>query len=136
MDVVYKRLNADITPEALAQLAKRKIILESASQNKTKGRYSVVAFDIYGEVILTEDELTIKTSEQTITETKQPYQRLKDYVQSYYAEIEEDLLKDLPFISGFIGSCSFDLVRHEFPVLKKRQVADKPNQTDVHLYMI
>ncbi|MDN6232970.1 MAG: anthranilate synthase component I, partial [Staphylococcus simulans] len=136
MDVVYKRLNADITPEALAQLAERKIILESASQNKTKGRYSVVAFDIYGEVILTEDELTIKTSEQTITETKQPYQRLKDYVQSYYAEIEEDLLKDLPFISGFIGSCSFDLVRHEFPVLKKRQVADKPNQTDVHLYMI
>ena len=136
MDVVYKRLNADITPEALAQLAKRKIILESASQNKTKGRYSVVAFDIYGEVILTEDELTIKTPEQTITETKQPYQRLKDYVQSYYAEIEEDLLKDLPFISGFIGSCSFDLVRHEFPVLKKRQVADKPNQTDVHLYMI
>lgn len=47
MDVVYKRLNADITPEALAQLAKRKIILESASQNKTKGRYSVVAFNIY-----------------------------------------------------------------------------------------
>ncbi|MDY5061016.1 anthranilate synthase component I [Staphylococcus simulans] len=136
MDVVYKRLNADITPEALAQLAERKIILESASQNKTKGRYSVVAFDIYGEVILTEDQLTIKTPEQTITETNQPYQKLKDYVQNYYAEIEEDLLKDLPFISGFIGSCSFDLVRHEFPVLKKRQVADKPNQTDVHLYMI
>lgn len=29
MDVVYKRLNADITPEALAQLAERKIILEN-----------------------------------------------------------------------------------------------------------
>ena len=39
MDVVYERLNADITPEALAQLKAHKIILESASQNKTKGRY-------------------------------------------------------------------------------------------------
>ncbi|AYU55184.1 anthranilate synthase component I [Staphylococcus debuckii] len=136
MEVVYERLNADITPEALAQLRDKKIILESASQNKTKGRYSVVAFDIYGDVILTEDKLTIRTPEGTITETEEPYQKLKTYVQKYYAEVEDENLKDLPFISGFIGSCSFDLVRHEFPVLKRREIHTDPEQADVKLNMV
>ena len=136
MDVVYERLNADITPEALAQLKAHKIILESASQNKTKGRYSVVALDIYGEVILTEDQLEIKTPFDTTITSNHPYQKLKDFVQSYYSEVEDEQLKDLPFISGFIGYCSFDLVRHEFPVLKRSAVKDKPEQNDVHLYMI
>ena len=36
MDVVYKKLNALMTPEALAQLGEAKIIFESTNQDKLK----------------------------------------------------------------------------------------------------
>lgn len=45
MDIVYKKVNAQITPEALAKLKQKKIIFESTNQQKLKGRYSIVVFD-------------------------------------------------------------------------------------------
>ncbi|MEJ7393592.1 hypothetical protein WL506_13730, partial [Staphylococcus saprophyticus] len=45
MDVVYKKLNALMTPEALAQLGEAKIIFESTNQDKLKGRYSIVVLE-------------------------------------------------------------------------------------------
>ena len=54
---------------------------------------------------------------------------------SYYDDIEDQTLQELPFISGFIGTCSFDLVRHEFPILKQMELEDHP-QHDVKFYMI
>ena len=45
MDIVYKKVNAQITPEALAKL-KQKDHFESTNQQKLKGRYSIgVVFD-------------------------------------------------------------------------------------------
>lgn len=48
MKVKYKKINAEVTPEAFARLRNNKIILESADQSQLKGRYSIVIFDTYG----------------------------------------------------------------------------------------
>lgn len=55
MKIYYKVLKATMTPEALAQLSTKKIILESANQTQVKGRYSIVALDYYGTITLYDD---------------------------------------------------------------------------------
>lgn len=60
MDIVYKKVNAQITPEALAKLKQKKIIFESTNQQKLKGRYSIVVFDHYGKITLDNSQLLIK----------------------------------------------------------------------------
>ncbi len=61
MEIYYEKLQANITPETLAQLKNRKIILESSSQNKLKGRYSIVVFDSYGQITLDNNQVHIST---------------------------------------------------------------------------
>ena len=60
---------------------------------------------------------------------------MKAFIDQYKAEIEDEDLAQLPFVSGFVGSCSFDLVRHEFPVLKQIDLADH-KQHDAKFYMV
>ena len=60
---------------------------------------------------------------------------MKVLVNDYKAEIDDSELAALPFISGFVGSCSFDLVRHEFPVLKQIELDDHP-QHDAKFHMV
>lgn len=60
MDIAYRKLNAQITPEALAQLKTSKIIFESTNQDKLKGRYSIVVLDDFGSVTLDNHQLMIK----------------------------------------------------------------------------
>ncbi|MDU0383263.1 anthranilate synthase component I [Staphylococcus pseudintermedius] len=134
MNIAYRVLDAPINPETLARHRQHKIVLESATTSQTKGRYSVVAFDAYGEVILTESQLNILAPHQTIQETTAPFEQLKAFVGQYHAQISEPELKVLPFISGFVGYCSFDLVRHAFPVLQQYPAAGTTH--DVHFYMI
>ncbi|MDT3973074.1 anthranilate synthase component I, partial [Staphylococcus saprophyticus] len=62
MKVQYQKLNAEVTPEALARLRKNKMILESSDQSQLKGRYSIVIFDTYGAITLDNDEMTIQTA--------------------------------------------------------------------------
>ena len=119
MLIQYKKLHAEVTPEALARLKKHKIILESSEQSKLKGRYSMVIFDTYGSITLDDETLTIEKNEKQIVENDQPYDKLKQFIDRYKVNIQEESLADLPFISGFVGTCSFDLVRHEFPKLKQ-----------------
>lgn len=60
---------------------------------------------------------------------------MQAFIDQYKTNIEDAILEDLPFISGFVGSCSFDLVRHAFPVLKEIELTDHP-QHDAKLYMV
>ena len=53
----------------------------------------------------------------------------------YIKALIEEELSALPFISGFVGSCSFDLVRHEFPVLQNIALDDH-QQHDAKFYMV
>lgn len=135
MKVQYQRLNAEVTPEALARLRENKIVLESSEQSKLKGRYSIVIFDTYGSITLDNETMTVCTPEENRIEHEQPYKKMKDLIDQYKAEIEDEALALLPFISGFVGSCSFDLVRHEFPVLKQINLEDHP-QHDAKFHMV
>jgi len=135
MKVCYQKLNAEVTPEALARLRSKKIILESSDQSKMKGRYSIVVFDTYGSVTLDNDEMHVNTPEESRVEQEQPYLKLKELVDHYRADVEDETLAQLPFISGFLGSCSFDLVRHEFPILKQIDLKNHP-QHDAKFYMV
>ncbi|MCG7340381.1 anthranilate synthase component I [Staphylococcus sp. ACRSN] len=135
MKLYYEKINAEVTPEALARLRDKKIVLESSDQSQLKGRYSIVIFDTYGSVTLDDETLEISTENKHEIIDESPYQALKDLVDQYKAEIDDETLADLPFISGFVGSCSFDLVRHEFPILKKIKLADHP-QHDAKFHMV
>lgn len=135
MDVVYKKLNALMTPEALAQLGETKIIFESTNQDKLKGRYSIVVLEDYGSVTLDDNQLNIKTKEESKVVNEHPYDYLKNLVNKYYASIEDEHLKHLPFISGFIGTCSFDFVRHEFPKLQEIALGNHRDH-DVNFYLV
>lgn len=135
MKIYYEKLNAEVTPEALARLRKQKIVLESSDQSQLKGRYSIVIFDTYGSVTLDNETLEVVTNEQQKIINDNPYQALKVLVNDYKAEINDSELAALPFISGFVGSCSFDLVRHEFPVLKQIELEDHP-QHDAKFHMV
>lgn len=136
MEFYYEVLKAHITPEALGQLNEHKIIFESASQQQLKGRYSIVAFDYYGTVKLNDNELIIKTLKEDKVITTEPYNYLKTFINQFDCVINDEKLKQLPFISGFMGTCGFDLVRHEFPILKRVAIKSMKTISDVSFYMI
>ena len=134
MKILYRILDAPINPETLARHRQQKIVLESATTSQTKGRYSVVAFDAYGEVTLTEAGLNISTPQYSKYDTDAPFEKLKAFVGAHQSDITYEALQQLPFISGFMGYCSFDLVRHAFPILQQYPVQGETE--DVHFYMI
>lgn len=135
MKVQYQKLKAEVSPEALARLRNNKIILESSDQSQLKGHYSIVIFDTYGAITLDNDVMTVETPNGINIERNQPYDKMKELIDQYKTAIDDEILAQLPFISGFVGSCSFDLVRHEFPVLKKIVLADHP-QHDTKFHMV
>lgn len=135
MKVQYQKLKAEVSPEALARLRNNKIILESSDQSQLKGRYSIVIFDTYGAITLDNDVMNVETPNGINIERNQPYDKMKELIDQYKTAIDDEILAQLPFISGFVGSCSFDLVRHEFPVLKKIELADHP-QHDTKFHMV
>ena len=68
--------------------------------------------------------------------TTEPYNYLKTFINQFDCVINDEKLKQLPFISGFMGTCSFDLVRHEFPILKRVAIKSMKTISDVSFYMI
>lgn len=133
MDISYKELNADITPEVLGSISNRKILFESSNGNKTKNRYSILAFETYGEIYLNNTRLLIETENQTQKYTEDIYNQFKKYIDNYFAEVNFASLEHLPFISGFIGSFSFDIVRHAYPKLNDIKLEDTSNDALLHM---
>ncbi|KFE41100.1 anthranilate synthase component I [Staphylococcus agnetis] len=133
MIIKYRVLNAPVNPETLARHQDKKIILESATTDQTKGRFSIVVFDTYGHCALKDDVLHIQTPDNYQQITTHPYEALKAYINQFKATIEEASLKTLPFVSGFMGYCSFDLVRHAFPVLKQQKITGESNDALFHM---
>ncbi len=109
--------------------------MESTNQQQTKGRYSVVIFDIYGTLTLDNDVLSVSTLKESYQIIEIPYHYLTTKINEDYHNIQDEQLKSLPFISGYVGTCSFDLVRHVFPKLQSIQLEDH-KQHDVRLYMV
>lgn len=125
MLIKYKKLNADITPEALGQINSEKMILESASTNQMKGRFSIVAFDSVGKISLFEKYLKINLNDQDEIYYDTPYENLEQFIAEFKTNNIPNELSHLPFISGLIGYCSFDLIRFQNKVLKEIKVDSK-----------
>ncbi|PTJ16342.1 anthranilate synthase component I [Staphylococcus succinus] len=133
MDISYKKLNADITPEVLGNLSDQKILFESSNGNKTKNRYSILVFDTYGELYLNNKSLVIKTLDGNKKYTSDIYEEFKKYIDNYYSKIDIQDLEQLPFISGFVGSFSFDIVRHAYPKLNNIKLDGTKNDALLHM---
>lgn len=119
MIIKFKKLNADITPETLGQINCKKMILESASTDQMKGRFSIVAFDAVGKVNLYDDYLQIFINEDEQLVNERPYESLEDFINDMKVDEVPEALTHLPFISGMIGYCSFDLIRYQNKLLKQ-----------------
>ncbi|WP_305752563.1 anthranilate synthase component I [Mammaliicoccus sciuri] len=119
MIIKFKKLNADITPETLGQINRKKMILESASTDQMKGRFSIVAFDAVGKVNLYDDYLQIFINEVEQLVNERPYESLEDFINDMKVDEVPEALTHLPFISGMIGYCSFDLIRYQNKLLKQ-----------------
>ncbi|MGF2060083.1 anthranilate synthase component I [Mammaliicoccus sciuri] len=119
MIIKFKKLNADITPETLGQINCKKMILESASTDQMKGRFSIVAFDAAGKVNLYDDYLQIFINEDEQLVNERPYESLEDFINDMKIDEVPEALTHLPFISGMIGYCSFDLIRYQNKLLKQ-----------------
>ncbi|MFV5767141.1 anthranilate synthase component I [Mammaliicoccus sciuri] len=119
MIIKFKKLNADITPETLGQINRKKMILESASIDQMKGRFSIVAFDAVGKVNLYDDYLQIFINEDEQLVNERPYESLEDLINDMKVDEVPEALTHLPFISGMIGYCSFDLIRYQNKLLKQ-----------------
>lgn len=133
MEIAYKELNADITPEVLGSISNRKILFESSSGNETKNRYSILAFETYGEIYLNSTSLTIITEGESQKYTNDIYSQFKKYINKYFSESNLKDLEDLPFISGFIGSFSFDIVQHAYPKLNEISLDGTTNDALLHM---
>ncbi|WP_312684382.1 anthranilate synthase component I [Mammaliicoccus sciuri] len=119
MIIKFKKLNADITPETLGQINRKKMILESASTDQMKGRFSIVAFDAVGKVNLYDDYLQIFINEEEQLVNERPYESLDNFINDMKVDEVLEALTHLPFISGMIGYCSFDLIRYQNKLLKQ-----------------
>ncbi|WP_323705251.1 anthranilate synthase component I [Mammaliicoccus sciuri] len=119
MIIKFKKLNADITPETLGQINRKKMILESASTDQMKGRFSIVAFDAVGKGNLYDDYLQIFINEDEQLVNERPYESLEDFINDMKVDEVPEALTHLPFISGMIGYCSFDLIRYQNKLLKQ-----------------
>lgn len=119
MIIKFKKLNADITPETLGQINRKKMILESASTDQMKGRFSIVAFDAVGKVNLYDDYLQIFINKDEHHVHERPYESLEDFINDMKVDEVPEALTHLPFISGMIGYCSFDLIRYQNKLLKQ-----------------
>ncbi len=119
MIIKFKKLNADITPETLGQINRKKMILESASTDQMKGRFSIVAFDAVGKVNLYDDYLQIFINEDEQLVNEHPYESLEDFINVMKVDEVPEALTHLPFVSGMIGYCSFDLIRYQNKLLKQ-----------------
>lgn len=119
MIIKFKKLNADITPETLGQINRKKMILESASTDQMKGRFSIVAFEAVGKVNLYDDYLQIFINEEEQLVNERPYESLEDFINDMKVDEVPEVLTHLPFVSGMIGYCSFDLIRYQNKLLKQ-----------------
>ncbi|WP_323702432.1 anthranilate synthase component I [Mammaliicoccus sp. Dog046] len=134
MDIKYKKLNADITPEALGQIKNQKMILESASTDQMKGRFSIVAFDAIGKVQLFDEYFKILLNNEEHIQYEAPYESLEKFINNMKVEEIPESLSHLPFISGMIGYCSFDLIRYQNKILQ--QIAVKSEIPDASFNLV
>ena len=102
---IIKKIQADyLTPISafLRIRGKNKCLLESIPRDKSKGRYSIIAWDAVSEIIYKENQLTINGVVETVSD---PLKAIERYVLK-----EEVYLEELPFQGGAVGYVGYDVI--------------------------
>lgn len=133
MIIKYKKLFSDINPEVLMQLDDEMIIYESASTSEMKGRFSFVACKPYGRLELFLDRLVVTEGDE-VRELRPGYEALERHIESKHEIDVPEALLHLPFVSGYMGYCTFDLIRHRYKQLQN--IVDEARIPDCSLAMI
>ncbi|MCC5251912.1 anthranilate synthase component I, partial [Staphylococcus aureus] len=75
---------SNVTPEVLSKLHSKKIIFESTNQQKTKGRYSFVIFDIYCTLNLDNYLLSVSNLKESYQIIERTYHYLTNKINEDY----------------------------------------------------
>lgn len=123
-----KEIQADYLTAVSAFLritGKNKCLLESIPRDKTKGRYSIIAWDPVTEITFYDQHLTIDGQTKKV---KDPLQEIARYVLK-----PEALADELPFQGGAIGYVGYDVIAcyEELGQLPM----DELNIPDIHFYL-
>lgn len=79
-----------------------KCLLESIPRDKSKGRYSIIAWDAVSEITCFGDQLTIDGQTNTVED---PLKEMEKHVLK-----NEEVVKELPFQGGAIGYVGYDMI--------------------------
>ncbi|MGM0218829.1 anthranilate synthase component I [Enterococcus sp. AZ126] len=102
-----------------------KCLLESIPRDKSKGRYSIIAWDAVSEITCYGHQLTINGQTKT---AKDPLKEIETYVLQ-----KEEILKELPFQGGAIGYVGYDVIAC-YEDLGKMPF-DELKVPDIHFYL-
>lgn len=102
-----------------------KCLLESIPRDKSKGRYSIIAWDAISEITCFGHQLTIDGQTSTV---KDPLKEIEKYVLR-----KEDFVKEFPFQGGAIGYVGYDVIAC-YEDLGKGPF-DELNIPDIHFYL-
>lgn len=123
---LIKIISADtFTPFSLARKLHAKVILESASYQKGRSRYSLLMIDEAFTVIQEGAQIYIHfpPPEQKRKRVKYTAHDILD-VLKYFADQHRAMHQDFPFPAGGIGFCSFEFARF----CDKIKMPDKPDE--------
>ncbi|MTD40168.1 anthranilate synthase component I [Erwinia sp. CPCC 100877] len=123
-----KEIQADYLTAVSAFLrikGKNKCLLESIPRDKTKGRYSIIAWDPVSEITFYDQQLTIDGQTKRV---KDPLKEIAQYVLK-----PEVISEKLPFQGGAIGYVGYDVIAcyEELGQLPM----DELNIPDIHFYL-
>lgn len=102
-----------------------KCLLESIPRDKSKGRYSIIAWDAVSEITCVNHQLTVDG--QTIT-VNDPLKEIEKYVLK-----KEEPTKELPFQGGAIGYVGYDVIACYEDI--GQQPFDELNVPDIHFFL-
>lgn len=123
-----KKIQADyltVISAFLRMKGKNKCLLESIPRDKSKGRYSIIAWDAVSEITCRGDQVTI---DGQTTITKDPLKEIEKHVLK-----EEELLIGLPFQGGAIGYVGYDVIASYEDL--GTMPFDELNVPDIHFYL-
>jgi anthranilate synthase component 1 len=120
---ISKEIYADIvTPitilRKISGTSKKYFLLESIEGGEKWGRYSFLGFDPIAHVICKDKKIRIDGKELATMDGTNPY----SYLRSVLSEYKAPKLPDMPpFVGGFVGYFSYEMIAYTEPVLKLRE---------------
>ena len=120
---ICKEIYADIvTPISILRrisvFSMKYFLLESIEGGEKWGRYSFIGFDPVTQITCKNKKIIIDNKETTMTDNHNPY----SYLRSVLSEYKAPKLPNMPpFIGGFVGYFSYEMIGYTESVLKLKE---------------